>query len=532
MVSNMDSLNKDILKLAVILFIGLLLRGVFFSGYVSGDDSAYIARAFQYSLGDFTPPYSHWGGRVLVVLSTAFSYSLFGVSDASTVIFPFLLSLGAILVTYGLGTELFDQKTGLLAAALIAFFPMEVLFASQLFPYAFLSFFTSLALLLFLKGRRQGQIKLLFLAGLMLGFAYLSRVTALYCGLFFLLLILWERKIDRSYFVVAAGFLVAFILEILWSYWQSGEPFYRYTHILMNRIDLPLGVSANLQEPVSTSFLSSRPVSWYFEPFLRPVFEQEFGGFFLLLWPVILYQLFWGKNRQVKLLLLWIIPIFLYVSYGSTSPVDYSPLRRLPRYYSIIVIPFIVLLAYQIMQWPNLKIRVLAVAALAGMSLLCLLLDNSPYVTEREKALTAYINSHGEQTFVVPRSLYFDYLYYSNFKPGEHVLHYYRDNDRSDTLKRIQIVAPEARRAKISDFCGEALVVDDQGYFRDEKFLFGEVKPLAQFDRTDRLYHQIIRNPLIFSALSFVRDPKRLELLASNSSADAYYIYPADKVCQ
>ncbi len=42
--------------------------------------------------------------------------------------------------------------------------------------------------------------------------------------------------------------------------------------------------------------------------------------------------------------------------------------------------------------------------------------------------------------------------------------------------------------------------------------------------RTDRLYHQLIRNPTVFSLLELVRDKKRIELLLDRK-ADAFLIY-------
>lgn len=517
------------LLLLGIVILGVILRITFFSGYVSGDDAAYIAKAFQYSAGDLTPPYSHWGGRIFVVLTTTLSYLVFGVSELSTVLVPFILSVGGIVVAFYLGKELFDSQVGLLAAGFTAFIPAEVLFASHLFPYASLSFLTALSLLLFLKGQRLNNFTLVFVAGLMMGLAYLSRVTALYCGLFFVLMIIWNKKIDRSYFVYVGGLIGILLLEAVWSYFQSGEPFYRFTHILMNRAGIA-GEETKLIEAAATKEWS-QPLSWYFEPFIRPIFEQEFGGFFLFLWPVIIYQLIWGKNRKVKLLLLWIIPLFLYISYGSTSPVDYRTLRRLPRYYSIIIIPCMVLMAYQVAALTNLKLKVMAVLSLAGMSLICLLVDNSPYVTEREQELARYINSNPDQTFVVPRSLYLDYLFYSGFQEPKNVLHYYRDNDRSDTLKRIHLVDSNQRRARAADLCGDKLIVDDQSYFKRELAGRNDLAVVEQFHRSDRIYHKIIANPMVLSLLSLVRDEKRLHSLTKGSARDTYRVYSTTLSC-
>ena len=200
--------------LGLIFVAAIFLRILVFSGYVGGDDAAYSARAYAYSVSDFSTPYDHWGSRHGIVLPTAIAYNVFGVHDLSTVLAPFAFSLATVILAYMLGRRLFDTETGLLSALLICVFPMEVLFASQLFPYSFLSFWLTTSLLFFLRGVETEKLSFFYISGICLGCAYSCRITALFCCLFFTLHYLVYRERLLRYVNVAFGLLTVVLIEV------------------------------------------------------------------------------------------------------------------------------------------------------------------------------------------------------------------------------------------------------------------------------------------------------------------------------
>ena len=520
-------MNKNNYHLLAIILGGIVLRALVFSGYQSGDDAAYIARAFAYSEGDFSPPYSHWGSRLLPVILTAFSFFIFGVNDFATALFPFVFSIGGILVAYLIGRQVADSKVGLIAAFFMAIFPMDVLFASQLFPYSFLSCLCSLSLYLFLKGEENERLAWFFLAGFALGLAYLSRITALYSLLFFGLYAIWHRDLfHRKYMVMAAGFISVALVEALVGYLQSGDVLLRL-HILMDKKhvgpDIVQGaqtVAVAVVEKAQSATASSLDIQWILEPFIRPIVEQEIGIYFLLLWPIVIYQLFWGRSRGVRILLLWIVPAFIYISYGTTSPTDYSPLRRLPRYLSSIIIPCMVLIAYQLSTLKARNFSILAGGALTTFSLLALAIDNSPHVVERERALASYIAGHPNEKYIVPRSVYYDLLYFNGFTVPENVTLYVNDNDVSDTLKRIRITTSDIRETRsLANTCGY-IIVKQGKYIGHNMADDPSFVNLEAFSKTDRLYDQLKESPAVIYLLGFVRDKKRMDMLKEPSASD------------
>ncbi len=83
--------------------------------------------------------------RINHLLLTAFSFSIFGVNEFATIIFPFIFSIGTILLTYKLAALLTDNDSiSITAAIFMAFFPTDVVFATINFVDISTMFFINL----------------------------------------------------------------------------------------------------------------------------------------------------------------------------------------------------------------------------------------------------------------------------------------------------------------------------------------------------------------------------------------------------
>ena len=485
-----------------VVVLGLALRLAFFSGYVAGDDRGYIARAQVYASGEARAPYSHWGARSGVVVPTALAYAVFGVDRVSTVFVPFALSLLTIALAAALARHLFDARTGVLAAFLVAIFPMEVLFASQLFPSAFLSFLTTASLYVFVRAADGPSLRLAALAGGCLGLAYLCRITALYCLLFFALYAVWERRIDAKYWAFAAGLGAVVALEMAAFAWLAGDPLLRFDILIAKKVGAAGGREV------------ARGLQWMLEPFVRPFVEQEFGAFFYLLLPVAVLAAIRPRARGATILLLWVIPIFLYVSYGTISPFEYKTMRRLPRYLSPVMVPWLVLLAWYLVALARSRLRVVILAGLAVTSLAALWLDNSRFVTVPTRELTTRLSGYASEPVVVQRSVLFDVLFYSGFRGEERLILFTHAEDSSDTLDRILSVAPGiARVDRESEICS-GLLVHDVRYFPDTVSPLLGAELLFEVGPQERAHHRLLQSQYALSLLRLVRDPKRIRKLS------------------
>ncbi|HEX8919751.1 MAG TPA: glycosyltransferase family 39 protein [Chloroflexota bacterium] len=135
------------LLLGVVSF-ALILRLLNFQGFAGGDDSAYIADGYLVAHGHFLPGPNQWDVRTGLIAPTALAIRLFGLHDWSITLYPMLISLLSIPLIYLLGKELFDQRVGLIAALLLACFPLDIMYASLVYPDLPAAFYGGLAVLL------------------------------------------------------------------------------------------------------------------------------------------------------------------------------------------------------------------------------------------------------------------------------------------------------------------------------------------------------------------------------------------------
>ncbi|MEW6558530.1 MAG: glycosyltransferase family 39 protein, partial [Elusimicrobiota bacterium] len=91
---------------------------------------------------------SYYGFRWLVNLPVALGYEIFGVNIISTSYFPFLCSIGNIILAFFFGKYLYNYKIGLIAALFQAVFPVHVIYGTILYPEEIIYFFTNISILL------------------------------------------------------------------------------------------------------------------------------------------------------------------------------------------------------------------------------------------------------------------------------------------------------------------------------------------------------------------------------------------------
>lgn len=503
----MDNINKNTGSiLFFIILTGFFLRFIMFSGFVGGDDIAYIANSVPIANGDFTPPETHWGTRTFPVLLTSLSIFLFGLSDFSIVLFPFITSIFGVLIAFLIGKQLFDDTTGLLSALLVAVFPLEILFASQLFPFVFLSVFSALCFYLFLRGEEKESSQLLFFSGVALGLAFTSRVTALYCLLFFGLYLLWKRKFLLRYAYFIVGLLLVSLLEFAYYYLITGDALHRFEVLANQQLSSGTGIKiVNMAGQIDKSSLK-----WVLEPFIRPILEQELGFTFLILWPIVIYQIF-KKNAAVALLLLWIIPLFIYINYGTTSPFKYYPLRRLPRYLSVISIPIMILIAWHLRS-VGYKWRNWLIGLTLASSVLALLLDNSPQAMSREKSAVEYINSHPNETFYVSNGIYFNIKFYLDFIETDKVILLRHKKGKPFFISKVE---PNIAWEK-SATCG-SLIIANQNEL-DKNFKEIDYKVLQNFEWELNLYRYVRNHEYFLQAIALFRDNARMLKMRNSSN--------------
>ena len=98
---------------------------------------------FDYSVGDFHPPLYHILMRGWILL--------FGTSEIAVRLPSVILGLATVYVTYLIAKKLFENKTALISATLIATSPLHIYYSQEARMYMLAAFFTSLSVYLFVS---------------------------------------------------------------------------------------------------------------------------------------------------------------------------------------------------------------------------------------------------------------------------------------------------------------------------------------------------------------------------------------------
>ena len=342
---NLSKNKSRFIMLGVILVCAALIRILFFNGGIRGTDAyLYALHAYEMANGlyQIDSSLNYYALRFVLLLPVSLCYSLFGVNDISSALFPFVCSIASIIIIYILGEKLFDRKTAFVAGFLLAFFPLDIMTATILLTDSLLPFFAVISILFFILASEQKNFCLgntyYFLCGISIYLATSVRITA--CLLFAVLvchqiLALRNNKTFsyRSLGIVALGITLPYLAEVLYLYSYTGDLLFRIHQI------------NSYGNMLSTQYEKSFIDSLLYYPKGMLGFNQEGLAHFGLTWWLALAGAAIAirqKHPHLQLLSLWIfIPLAGYICIGVMIPqaVNY----KLPSIFSP---PAILLAAY------------------------------------------------------------------------------------------------------------------------------------------------------------------------------------------
>ena len=398
--------NKKLLKntkflLFLIVLFGLALRLIFFSGMGTSDSLAYSKAANDIDKGIDPDSTLTLTTRMGLICATALSYTLFGINDFSSVLFTLLTSIGSIILIFYFGKLFFNEKTGLMAAFLLSFFPLDVVYSTKLLSDLPSAFFMALGVYFFLYSEIKSKLKYnlgYFLSGIFIGIGYMIRESALLIGLFFLIYAIYKKRIKKEYFIVALGFLVVFLIEMLIFYILAGNPLFRsiasqeylaeamVRYNYFGRLSFPIGLLHYPYVILTTNLLS------YFYAFIF----------------ISIMYCWMFRKKETRIMQFWFISLLLYLSFGSASLTHYAPFRAVDRYLAIITVPGILLLAYFLSEK-----KTIIKKSIMPLILIVLLLTSIIFVYLREdrnllndlREIEPYLKDLDKTTYMDSRSL-------------------------------------------------------------------------------------------------------------------------------
>ena len=134
-----------------IVLLALIIRLLCFNGLNWDDDPDYVHKTYQVKTGKAFINLDNNGFRIGTYYPAALTYALFGINDFGCGSYALFISLMSIVGIFYLGKLLFNEPTGLIAALLLAFYPLDVELASRLMPDGLLSGFSLFTSLLFVS---------------------------------------------------------------------------------------------------------------------------------------------------------------------------------------------------------------------------------------------------------------------------------------------------------------------------------------------------------------------------------------------
>jgi len=418
-------------KLGCIIALGCVVRLIFFKGLTFFDGLPYTFYSYRLSAGAPLLAQDAFGLRLGLILPTALSLRILGFNQFALVLFPFLCSLAGIYLAFRVGKHFADAETGLLAALLMCFFPLDVMFSSMLYPDSPLAFFLPLSFFLWYRGQSEKRPLFGLLSGLLVGYSYLLRMTALFiCFPMAICSVVLKRFFSKCNVLLLAGLLAVMVSEISYYYWQTGNPVYRFS--LASRTlalaDTHLRRSLREADEVGGSFWDGRGSvgfgvmrgkNWFVEPLWTLTTNQEFGLFYFFIVPAGIWCLF-RRRRGTLILVIWAFALLLYIFYGSTTPFTYRPLGRWPRYTSVVTIPAVVILSIFLREkrkWLWSRFVHLTTLLLAATSLGLLYIDPDNFEKKMIRRVASTIAHHEDRSYLVSQETCWKILPFFRYSP-------------------------------------------------------------------------------------------------------------------
>lgn len=320
------------LCLAALFVLAMLARLACFTGLIGSDDLWYSRFAQVIASGNYPDEANQWAGRPGVTIPVGFVYRLTGASEASSVALPLLASSASVLFVAAIGARLYGPLAGLVAGLLMCTSPVHVRFASILVPEPMMEFWITFAVWCFVTATERQSRLLATAAGVLAGFAYLTKEIGALVVPALIVAALYIRRRDLAV-AVALGALTVPCTEMIAYQIAFDNP--------LHRLELAQAGAGPLRSIIE------KPVN--FAERLLKVYPR------MMLYPSINFGLHFitaivtagiavlTLPRHRALLVLWAMVPWTFLNFGSASFTHYVPLWTAHRYISMTLPPLFVL---------------------------------------------------------------------------------------------------------------------------------------------------------------------------------------------
>jgi uncharacterized membrane protein len=253
------------------ILIGIVLISITLGPFENGDTQLEYAAAS--GIIKWGMPYMKYYGDMinqppLGFYIEALFFKIFGLSFDNGIALITLFGLGCTILVYKIGEVLYDKTTGLLAAALFASTPWQLVLSRSFLIDVQCLFFSLLCLFVGIHAIRKDSEKLFMVSGTLFAMALLTKFFAIFVLIPLALFYFRYRQKKLSHiFTVAAYFLPTLLLFFLWYdvIWGRGI-LYLETHAAFSHDDF---VNFNASGVVPSyffvgTFLLYYGLGWFF----------------------------------------------------------------------------------------------------------------------------------------------------------------------------------------------------------------------------------------------------------------------------
>ncbi|MGA3020463.1 MAG: glycosyltransferase family 39 protein [Candidatus Micrarchaeales archaeon] len=373
---DLKELNKKRVVYALLLFIVLyaIIYSLSFAIGPShmGDDNTYAFSAYNVSIGTFVQSQENsvLSIRILQIIPIGVFYKFFGVGILTSAAWDMTSFVLSVILVFFIGREVYDDHIGLLAAFLLAIFPLAAVYSTTMSDNIPMMFFVCLAAFAFIKATKENSKLWFFAFGVVIVAPPLTTPQGfelwVILGIFVLIELIRKKiSINKTSLFFIYGFISAMLILFLFNYVNAGSPFITFSENFqyygqIRRADLiplpldaalsfypnvmfPYHITENVYQAIVNQNLNLNSL---FNSYLN---GGALAGFFFYALVLSVLYLIIKKDKNVYFPLVWLVVGILYLEFGpqhiGLNPLTYVLSHRLDRYLTLIAPPLVIIIS-------------------------------------------------------------------------------------------------------------------------------------------------------------------------------------------
>ena len=379
--------NRNILfDVCLVALTGIVLRSLFFSGYMGSDDVVYIKRAMEIANNIWTSADYNGALRYGFNIPAGLLIKIFGDSLFVVNLWPMLCAIAEIVLLYFFVRYTLDRRTALIASIILASLPIHVCAATKVHVDSIISLFISLSYILFYIGLLQNRKWIFFLSGICSGFVFWCRELAIFYIIAFAVLPFFLKKqYNKKLIYYVLGGLLMLIMHVLLMYFISGDIFH-FFYTIFGQIDSGFVHGTKIHDPF-----------YYFTYLFFKPFHTGLVGYFALAGLVIMWLP--GSSSPLKehrgFFTFWAVSLVVLFSFFPISINPFKFVTKQSNYLIMFTTPIVLLSSYCLAKLPKNTFWVLFTAVFCSSIVLSAIEQQSRRVfVSNSKAVVSFLNSN------------------------------------------------------------------------------------------------------------------------------------------